>query len=209
MMFLGLGDMLVKAGKLNDREDIFMLTYDQLRAGAFSDYDLKACAAKGRAEMEEAAKQQPRYWYGTVDEWQLNVELYKRILWGYPEVFWKSLEIEEEEAKGVAEPTILKGIPGAAGVVEGTARVVSNPKEFDQLKKGDIMICRMTNPGWIISFSKISGLVTDTGGALSHPAVVSREFGIPCVVGTVKATSTIKTGDKIRVNGDTGVIEIL
>ena len=65
------------------------------------------------------------------------------------------------------------------------------------------------SPGWIISFSKISGLVTDTGGALSHPAVVSREFGIPCVVGTVKATQVIKTGDKIRVNGDTGVIEIL
>ena len=209
MMFLGLGDMLVKLGKLNDREDIFMVTYDELRAGAFSDYDLKACAAKGRAEMEEAAKTPPRYWYGTVDEWQLNVELYKRILWGYPEVFWKSLEIEKEEAEGVAEPTVLKGIPGSAGIVEGTARVVSNPKEFDQLKKGDIMICRMTNPGWIISFSKISGLVTDTGGALSHPAVVSREFGIPCVVGTVKATQVIKTGDKIRVNGDTGVIEIL
>ena len=159
--------------------------------------------------MEEAAKTPPRYWYGTVDEWQLNVELYKRILWGYPEVFWKSLEIEKEEAEGVAEPTVLKGIPGSAGIVEGTARVVSNPKEFDQLKKGDIMICRMTNPGWIISFSKISGLVTDTGGALSHPAVVSREFGIPCVVGTVKATQVIKTGDKIRVNGDTGLIEIL
>ena len=76
-------------------------------------------------------------------------------------------------------------------------------------EKGDIMVCRMTNPGWIISFSKIAGLVTDTGGALSHPAVVSREFGIPCVVGTTRATSFIKTGDRVRVNGDTGVVEIL
>lgn len=209
IMFLGIGDMLVKAGKLNDREDIFMLTYDQLRTGAFSDYDLKACAAKARADMEEAAKHEPRYWYGTVDHWALHEEIYKQILWGYPDVFYKSLEIEKAKKENKLENKVLKAIPGSAGVVEGVARVVSTPKEFDQLQKGDIMVCRMTNPGWIISFSKISGLVTDTGGALSHPAVVSREFGIPCVVGTVRATHVIKTGDRIRVNGDTGVVEIL
>lgn len=209
IMFLGIGDMLVRAGKLNDREDIFMLTYDQLRAGAFSDYDLKACAAKGRADMEEAGKHEPRYWYGTVDHWALYEEIYKQILWGYPDVFYKSLEIEKAKKENKLDNKILKAIPGSAGVVEGIARVVSTPKEFDQLQKGDIMVCRMTNPGWIISFSKISGLVTDTGGALSHPAVVSREFGIPCVVGTVRATRVIKTGDRIRVDGDTGVVEIL
>lgn len=207
LMFLHIGDIFVKAGKLEDREDIFMVTYDELRAGAFSDYDLKTKVVEARAAMAEAAKKTPRYWYGTVDEWQLNVELYKRILWGYPEIFWKSLELEEMEAN--ANITNLKGIPGSAGVVEGTARVVASPDEFDSLQSGDIMICRMTNPGWIISFSKISGLVTDTGGALSHPAVVAREFGIPCVVGTINSTSVIKTGDKIRVNGDTGIVEII
>ena len=208
MMFLGLGSMLVKAGKLDDKEDIFMVTYDELRAGACSDYDLKPLVKKARAEMEVAKKESPRYWYGTVDEWQLNEELYKRICWGYPEVFWKSLEDEKEEAKE-EEIKSLKGIPGSAGVIEGPARVVSSPAEFDQIKTGDIMICKMTNPGWIISFSKIGGLVTDTGGALSHPAVVSREFGIPCVVGTTKSTKVIKTGDRVRVNGDTGEVTIL
>ncbi|MFB0920491.1 MAG: PEP-utilizing enzyme [Oscillospiraceae bacterium] len=209
IMFLGIADMMVRAGKLDDREDIFMLTYDELRAGAFSDYDLRAKVVLARAAMAEAAKHQPRYWYGTVDEWQLNEEIYKQILWGYPEVFYKSLELEKEEKEAKGPMKVLKAIPGSSGVVEGTARVVSSPKEFDALQKGDIMICRMTNPGWIISFSKISGLVTDTGGALSHPAVVSREFGIPCVVGTIRATQVIKTGDRIRVNGDTGVVEIL
>lgn len=206
IMFLGIADMLVRAGKLDDREDIFMLTYDELRTGSCSDYDLKSIAARARAEMEEAAKTPPRYWYGTVDHWALHEEIYKQILWGYPDVFYKSLELEKEEGK---EHKVLKAIPGSAGVVEGNARVVSSPKEFDQLQKGDIMICRMTNPGWIISFSKISGLVTDTGGALSHPAVVSREFGIPCVVGTINATQVIKTGDRIRVDGDNGTVEIL
>lgn len=208
IMFLGIADKLVKAGKLDDREDIFMLTYDELRAGACSDYELKSKVVKARAEMDEAAKNSPRYWYGTVDHWQLHEEIYKQILWGYPDVFFKTLEIEKEEASN-APIKMLKAIAGASGVAEGIARVVTSPKEFDQLQKGDIMVCRMTNPGWIISFSKIAGLVTDTGGALSHPAVVSREFGIPCVVGTTRATKVIKTGDRVRVNGDTGVVEIL
>jgi pyruvate,water dikinase len=67
----------------------------------------------------------------------------------------------------------------------------------------------MTNPAWVVLFTKIVGLVTDAGGTVSHPAVVSREFGIPAVVGTSTATQEIKTGDRVRVNGSTGVVEIL
>ena len=67
----------------------------------------------------------------------------------------------------------------------------------------------MTNPTWVVLFTKIVGLVTDAGGVTSHPAVVSREFGIPAVVGTSNATERIKTGDRIRVNGSTGVVEVL
>ena len=205
IMFLGIGDKLVKEGKLDDREDIFMLTYDELRAGAFSNIDMKGRVAKARAAMEEAAKKPPRYWYGTVDHWHLYEEIYKQILWGYPDVFYKTQELEAAGDQG----DTIKAISGSAGCVEGPARVVKSPAEFDQLQPEDIMVCQMTNPGWIIAFSKIAGLVTDTGGALSHPAVVSREFGIPCVVGCVNATYRIKTGDKIRVNGDAGTVEIL
>ncbi len=67
----------------------------------------------------------------------------------------------------------------------------------------------MTNPAWVVLFTKVSGLVTDAGGTASHPAVVSREFGIPAVVGTSDATERIKTGDTVRVNGTTGTVEIL
>jgi pyruvate,water dikinase len=67
----------------------------------------------------------------------------------------------------------------------------------------------MTNPAWVVLFTKVSGLVTDAGGTVSHPAVVSREFGIPAVVGTSDATLKIKTGDHVRVNGSSGVVEIL
>jgi phosphoenolpyruvate synthase/pyruvate phosphate dikinase len=94
-------------------------------------------------------------------------------------------------------------------VIEGIARNVSSLAEFDQVKEGEILVCRMTNPAWVVLFTKIAGLVTDAGGTVSHPAVVSREFGIPAVVGTSNATERIKTGDRIRVNGTTGIVEIL
>jgi len=86
---------------------------------------------------------------------------------------------------------------------------VRSLEEFDQVRTGEILVCQMTNPAWVVLFTKIAGLVTDAGGAASHPAVVSREFGIPAVVGTSVATQRIKTGDRIRVNGSTGLVEIL
>ena len=67
----------------------------------------------------------------------------------------------------------------------------------------------MTNPAWVVLFTKIAGLVTDTGGTTSHPAVLSREFGIPAVIGTSVATQRIATGDRVRVDGTAGLVEIL
>jgi pyruvate,water dikinase len=81
--------------------------------------------------------------------------------------------------------------------------------EFDQVRDGDILVCQMTNPAWVVLFTKIAGLVTDTGGTTSHPAVLSREFGIPAVIGTSVATKRIKTGDRVRVDGSAGVVEVL
>ena len=81
--------------------------------------------------------------------------------------------------------------------------------EFDGVRDGDILVCQMTNPAWVVLFTKIAGLVTDTGGTTSHPAVLSREFGIPAVIGTSIATKRIRTGDRIRVDGSNGIVEVL
>src|SRR6185437_14488575 len=124
-------------------------------------------------------------------------------LWGWPDVYLR-------EKEGARQPVgTLKGLGASAGTVEGIARLVESAAQFDQVQKGEILVCRMTNPAWVVLFTKIAGLVTDAGGALSHPAVVSREFGIPAVVGTSDATSRIQTGDRVRVNGTSGVAEIL
>jgi pyruvate,water dikinase len=209
-MFLGLSRHIVKLGLLDDQEDIFYLTYDQLRRYVANPktednpdgLDGKALVKEARRARDEAWKIRPVDWIGTVSGWSLYHEPYKS-LWGYPERFTQA----EEKA---AEPVdVLKGLPAAAGVIEGKARVVTKPEEFDQVQKDEIMVCIMTNPAWVVVFSKIAGVVCDSGGVLAHPAIVSREFGIPAVVGTTNATRRISTGDKIFVNGTTGVVEIL
>ena len=81
--------------------------------------------------------------------------------------------------------------------------------DFDKVQKGEIAVCRTTSPAWVVLFTRIGGLVTDAGGMASHPAVVSREFGIPAVVGTSDATLRIGTGDRVRVNGSTGQVDVL
>jgi pyruvate,water dikinase len=158
--------------------------------------------AERRAEREAAAKRQPRDWVGTVTESQLNFPYW--VNWGYPERFHR----QESAGQGSQDMAQIAGIAGSPGVVEGTARVVRTVADFDEVAEGDILVCQMTNPAWVVLFTKIAGLVTDTGGTTSHPAVLAREFGIPAVVGTSEATRRISTGDRIRVDGTAGVVEI-
>jgi pyruvate,water dikinase len=144
----------------------------------------------------------PRSWVGTISEWSLYGEPYKS-LWGWPDIYTKASEMANQPAG------TIRGLPASAGVAEGPARIVHSPEQFDQVRKGDILVCKMTNPAWVVVFTKIGGLITDAGGALSHPAVVSREFGIPAVVGTSVATQKIQNGQRVRVNGASGIVEIL
>jgi pyruvate,water dikinase len=169
----------------------------------FSAFDGKALTRKRRQGRDKAFGVRPRLWAGTITHWSLYQEPYKQGLWDWPDIYERSKQASKQPAG------TLRGLGASAGVVEGTARLVQSPEQFDQVTKGDVLVCKMTNPAWVVLFTKISGLVTDSGGALSHPAVVSREFGIPAVVGTTSATQKIKTGQRIRVNGASGVVEIL
>lgn len=210
LVFLAIGRHLVKKGLLDDPEDVFYFTYEQLRWYASNPktaenpngIDGKAIVKKERRVRDEAWKVRPMDWVGTVTQWSLYQEPYK-TLWGYPERFLRAAEKANEPKD------IVKGLPAAAGVADGTARVVRGSEDFDLVKKGEIMVCVMTNPAWVVVFTKIAAVVCDTGGVLAHPAVVAREFGIPAVVGTTNATLRIKTGDRVRVNGNTGVVDIL
>ena len=176
------------------------LRYNELRTviGDGAAIDVRAVIATRRAEREAAESLHPRDWIGTATPSQLAFPYL--VNWGYPERF--------ERAAGT-EHDIVTGIAGSPGIVEGIARVVRTIDDFDDVREGDILVCQMTNPAWVVLFTKIAGLVTDAGGTTSHPAVLSREFGIPAVIGTSVATQKIATGDRLRVDGTAGSVEIL
>ena len=151
-----------------------------------------------RAERTAAEAVHPRDWVGTVTPTQLAFPYL--VNWGYPDQFYQQQSADDRR---------ITGIGASPGTIEGIARVVRTVEEFDEVREGDILVCQMTNPAWVVLFTKIAGLVTDTGGLTSHPAVLSREFGIPAVIGTSVATHRIATGDRLRLDGSAGVVEIL
>ena len=198
---IAIGRKLAGAGVLADAEDVVFLHYNEVRlllADQSALGDVQDLVSDRRDDLEDAAERRPPSWVGTATEEALAFPY--ASLWGFPEKFHAGEPATSGEVKGLA---------ASPGVVEGTARYVASLDEFDQVRDGDILVCRMTNPAWVVLFTKIRGLVTEAGGTVSHPAVVAREFGIPAVVGTTNAGDRIKTGDRIRVNGTTGVVEIL
>ena len=103
----------------------------------------------------------------------------------------------------------ISGFAASPGIVEGLARVLKKPEEISQIREGEILVCPVTNPSWGPVFGKIKAAVSDIGGTMSHAAIVAREYGMPAVVGTGQATKRITTGQKLRVDGNKGVVTIL
>lgn len=194
-----IGKKLVEAGALDEPEDIVFLRYNELRylIGDLEGFDARSIITQRKAERAKAEKIKPKDWIGTATESQLEFPYLS--LWGFPD----RLDIEQGGVETVT------GIGASPGVVEGTAKVVSSIDEFDEVKEGDVLVCQMTNPAWTPLFAMISAIVTDAGGTVSHPAVMAREFGIPAVIGSSVGTSRIKSGDRVRVDGSSGVVEVL
>jgi len=214
-----IGKLFVKYGMLKEVDDIFMFNrfevpemIEELVIGwALGE----GIPLRGSYYMDKAEKRQrilaaARKWTPIL---ALGVppeevaEPFTVMLWGI------TTDTVSEWLKGVAvvpeEVTELKGFASSAGVVEGTARVLKLLEEIVDLKEGEIMVCPCSNPAWAPVFTKIKAAVTDIGGLTCHASIVSREYGLPSVTGTGIATSVIKTGDTIRVDGDTGVVTIL
>ena len=111
------------------------------------------------------------------------------------------------QEKGATGLTL--GFPASVGKVRGRARVMLTAEDLPSIVEDEILVCEATSPNWTPAFAVIAGCVCDGGGSLTHAAIVSREYGIPCVVGCSVATSRIRTGDLVEVDGSTGTITIL
>ena len=199
VVLISIGKKLVKEGVLDQPDDVIFLKYNELRylLGDLKGYDARSIVKKRREERKASYKFRPADFIGTATESQLAFPYLN--LWGFP----------EKLTRAKAEKGQVTGLAASPGVIEGIAKVVMSIDEFDQVNPGDIMVCQMTNPAWTPLFAVIAGIVTDAGGVVSHPAVMAREFGIPAVIGTSVATLKIKTGDRIRVDGGKGLVEIL
>lgn len=106
------------------------------------------------------------------------------------------------------EVSPLTGTPGSHGIATGTARVVHGPSGFARITPGDVLVCPYTDPAWTPLFRVVSAIVTETGGALSHAAIVAREHGIPAVLGVVDATTRIPDGVRVTVDGTVGSVSL-
>ena len=121
-----------------------------------------------------------------------------------------SADRDARDRHRVAEvaPDELRGAPASRGQVTGPARILHGPEEGVRLQPGDILVCVMTTPAWTPLFSMASGIVTETGGPLSHPAITAREYGIPAVVAVKDATARIRDGQIITVDGGAGTVSL-
>jgi pyruvate,water dikinase len=125
------------------------------------------------------------------------------MLWGV------TTQRVQEWASADKDSSRLSGAAASPGVVEGPARVVIDIEQLADVRDGDVLVCPITSPAWAPIFPKVTAVVTDIGGVMSHAAIVCREYGLPAVVGTGRATAEIRTGQSIRVDGSTGVVTIL
>jgi len=176
---------LVGSGILQDEEDIFFLIFEELREVTDTkqlDYEI---IRKRKAEYQFYEKLMP-----------------SRVMTSDGEMITGDYRRDQLPAGSLA------GLPVSSGVVEGRARVILNMEEAE-LEEDDILVTTFTDPSWTPLFLSIKGLVTEVGGLMTHGAVIAREYGLPAVVGVVDATRLIKDGQRIRVNGTEGFVEIL
>jgi pyruvate,water dikinase len=178
------GELLVEEGFLTQVEDVFYLTVDEVASVPPQPKDLVSKRRERRAYYETL--QIPPAWLG-------NPVATRR---------------QTAATDGGMDGNLIEGVGASPGFVEGVVRVVSSPDD-DSIEPGEILVAPSTDPSWA-SVMFISGaLVVDIGGALSHAAIVARELGIPCVVNTKTGTHQLRTGDRVRVDGATGRVDVL
>lgn len=195
---LWLGRKLLAEGRLGDAEDVFYLTYPEILslADGTGAADLNATARQRRQALARQARMTPPLTLGT----PLPADAPPDPL--VTKFFGVGMQPS-------GDPNVVTGHPCSAGTVTGEAKVVLTLEEAGKLNPGDVLVCRMTMPAWTPLFGVVAAVVADSGGPLSHCAIVAREYEIPCVAGTANGTALIKDGMQIRVDGSTGIVTIL
>jgi pyruvate,water dikinase len=208
------GGLLVDGDYLDDVEDVFHLSRHEVLQAleelvlhwatgglALGGSHWKPIVERRKALLAKLADWTPPPALGTMPE-AANDPI-TVMLWGI------TPERLQEWARSQDGGVELRGSAAARGVVEGPARVIKSVEQIGEVQDGEILVCGSTSPAWAPIFSRIVATVTDIGGVMSHTAIVCREYGLPAVVGTGRATGQIKTGQRIRVDGTNGTVTVL
>lgn len=195
-----IGGRFAEAGIINDPEDIYFVIADEIEKAMIpmGKVKLHRYVNKRKREWKRYLKHDPKPFYGNID----NVQ--EMIRKDPPISVSTSAPIVREELKAD-----LYGAASAPGVVEGVARIIMTEDRLADLKPGEILVAPGTSAPWTPAFELIQGLITDGGGALCHAVIVAREYGLPAVTGCVEATKKIKTGDRVKVDGNLGVVYLV
>jgi rifampicin phosphotransferase len=196
-LYLLAGHHLADEGVLASAEDVFFLTADEVReATRGPTAELRGLAVRRRASYTDQQERFAREGPGG----------YPPFLRGDQPLRIESPDVPSPHAAGSAAP--LHGQPVSPGIGRGRARVVGTPEDLAAVQPGEVLVARGADPGWTLVFDRLAALVTESGGQLSHAAVVAREFRLPAVLGVSRATEAIHTGDELVVDGATGAVEV-
>ena len=206
---LQIGRRLVDRGQLAAVDDVFFLEAPDARSALFDGVDRGETARVARGQRAWAMANPGPYAYGERPSAEPPFDLLppaarlvnQGVVWGLAQLFG--------EPPGGGDASVVAGTPASAGRYTGTVRVVMGEHEFGKIRAGDVVVCPVTSPAWSVVFPSMGALVTDSGGILSHPAIIAREHGIPAVVGAGNATGLLTDGQRVTVDGNMGVVVLI
>jgi pyruvate,water dikinase len=207
------GTRLAASGAIAERDDVFFLHHDEILSQLREKgHDYKALVAARQEAFFAAEAADPPASYGVEPpQPPLDVlpyhwkEVMSAMTFALEKIFEPERSNERVEDSTTSE---LKGVAAGKGSYTGAARVIMGEDQFDKLQSGDVLVCPITSPVWSVLFAKVGALVTNSGGVLSHPAIIAREHGIPAVVATGNATDIIRDGQQVTVDGEAGIVRI-
>jgi phosphohistidine swiveling domain-containing protein len=208
---LEVGRRLADRGQIELRDDVFHLEAEEARAALRdgAERDHLVTRAKGERAWTLAHPGPASYGkdpgppppFGSLPAEARLVN--EGFLWAIERIFGP------DTAGRAGADGAVTGVPASAGSYTGRVRVIRNEAEFGRLRAGDVLVCPVTSPVWSVLFPSVGALVTDTGGTLSHPAIIAREYGVPAVVATGNGTSALRDGQLVTVDGTAGIVGIV
>lgn len=207
------GRRLAEKERLDRESDVFWLEFDETRQALENEVvSIRHAVEHRQSEMNRTRLHPGPASYGQVPppppsfasfpaEARLSAEA---AIWAIERIF-----ATEESGQTQTDPSRIRGIAASAGQYTGTVRIVRDESQFGSIRKGDVLVCPITTPAWSVLFPSIGALVTDSGGILSHSAIIAREYGIPSIVATGNATALLRDGQTVTVDGAGGVAEVV